>query len=136
MWYTRLSDYLISQGYELCPCVLNYEVLFQIARVTVYVNDMNLTKTLEELEKTVSHLKMEFEIKDLGKTRLCLDLKLKHCSDNILVYQSNYTRNVSPLSMTIIVHTLYANETLEEVMESEVPDLSTTLCFVVLSLLH
>ena len=67
MWYTCLSDYLISQGYELCPCVLNYEVLFQIARVTVYVVDTNLTKTPKELEKTASHLKMEFEIKDIWK---------------------------------------------------------------------
>ncbi|KAM1379986.1 hypothetical protein ACFX2I_021781 [Malus domestica] len=128
MWYTRLSDYLISQGYELCPCVLNYEVLFQIARVTVYVVNTNLTKTLEELEKTASHLKMEFEMKDLGKTRLCLDLKLKHCSDGILVYQLNYTRNVSPLSIPMIVHTLYANETLEEPMESEIPYLKVQLC--------
>ena len=86
MWYTRLSDYLISQGYELCPCVLNYEVLFQIVRVTVYVVNTNLTKTLEELEKTASYLKMEFEMKDLGKTHLCLNPKLKHCFDGILVY--------------------------------------------------
>ena len=104
-----------------CPCVLNYEVLFQIARVTVYVVNTNLTKTLEELEKTASHLKMEFEMKDLRKTRLCLDLKLKHCYDSILVYQSNYTSNVLPLSIPLIVHTLYTNETLEEVMESEIP---------------
>ena len=136
MWYTRRSDCLISQVYELCPCVLNYEVLFQIARVTVYVVNANLTKTLEELEKTASHLKMEFEMKDLRKTRLCLDLKFKHCSDDILVYQSNYTSNVLPLSIPFIVHTLYENETLEEVMESEIPYLSSTLLFVVLSSLY
>ena len=71
--------------------MLNYEVLFRIARVTVYVIDMNLTKTLEELEKTASHLKTKFEMKDLRKTLLCLDLKLKHCFEGTLVYQSNYT---------------------------------------------
>ena len=119
-----------------CPCVLNYEVLFQIARVTVYVVNTNLTKTLEEHEKTASHLKMEFEMKDLRKTRLCLDLKFKHWSDSILVYQSNYTLNVLPLSIPLIVHTLYAIETLEEVMESEIPYLSSTLRFVVLSSLY
>ena len=59
-------------------------------------------------------------MKDLRKTRLCLDLKLKHCSDGILVYQWNYTPNVSPLSIPLTIHTLYANETLEEVMESEI----------------
>ena len=111
--------------------MLNYEVLFRIARVTVYVVDMNLTKTPEELEKTASHLKMEFEMKDLGKTRLYLDLKLKHCSNGTLVYQSNYTP-----SIPVIIHTLYTNETLEEVMESEIPYLSSTLSFVVLSSLY
>ena len=57
--------------------MLNYEVLFQIVRVTVYVVNTNLTKTLEELEKTASHPKMEFEMKDLRKTHLCIDLKFK-----------------------------------------------------------
>ncbi|KAM2926661.1 hypothetical protein FF1_043998 [Malus domestica] len=119
-----------------CPCMLNYEVLFQIARVTVYVHNMNPNKTLEELEKTASHLKMEFEMKDLGKTRLCLDLKLKHCFDGILVYLLNYTLKVIPLSIPMKVHTLYANETLEGVMESEIPYMSSTLHFVILSSLY
>ena len=46
--------------------MLNYEVLFQIARVTVFVINTNLNKTPEELKKTASHLKMEFEMKDLS----------------------------------------------------------------------
>ena len=75
-------------------------------------------------------------MKDLRKTRLCLDLKLKHCFDGILVYRSNYTPNVLPLRIPLIVHTLYANEALEEVMESEIPYLSSTLRFVVLSSLY
>ncbi|KAM1985453.1 hypothetical protein ACFX16_013621 [Malus domestica] len=75
---------------------------------------------------------MEFEMKDLGKARLCLDLKFKRCSDGTLVYQSNDTLKISHLSIPLIVHTLYANETFEEVMESEVPYLSSTLRFVVL----
>ena len=94
-----------------CPYVLNYEVLFRIARVIVFVVNTNLTKTPEELEKTDSRLKTEFEMKDLRKTHLCLDLKLKHRFDGILVYQSNHTLNVLPLSISLIVHTLYANET-------------------------
>ena len=75
-------------------------------------------------------------MKDLGKTRLCLDLKFKRCSDGTLVYQSNYTSNVSHLSIPLIIHTLYANGTLEEIMESEIPYLSSTLRFVVLSSLY
>lgn len=91
---------------------------------------------MEEHEKIVLHLKTKFEIKDLGKTCLCLDLKLKHYSDGTLVYQSNYTLKVLPFEYTYDLLMLYANETLEEVMESKVPYLSSTLRFVVLSSLQ
>ena len=64
------------------------------AIVAVYVDDMNLIETSEELARTVVHLKSEFEMKDLGKTRYCLGLEIEHCSDEILVHQSNYTKNV------------------------------------------
>ena len=40
--------------------------------VAVYVDDINLIGTSEELAKTVEYLKKEFEFKDLGKTKLCL----------------------------------------------------------------
>ncbi|KAM2360608.1 hypothetical protein ACFXTH_002983 [Malus domestica] len=107
-----------------------------LTRVIVYVVDMNLTKALEEFEKIVSHLKMEFEMKDRGKTRLYLELKFKRCFDGILAYESNYTPKVLPFGYTYDLPTLYANKTLEEVMKSKVPYLSSTLRFVVLSLLH
>ena len=35
----------------------------------VYVDDMNLIGTLEELSKIVEYLNKEFEVKDLDKTR-------------------------------------------------------------------
>ncbi|XP_070681772.1 uncharacterized mitochondrial protein AtMg00810-like [Malus domestica] len=50
----------------------------------VYVDDMNLIGTLAELEEIATHLKSEFEMKDLGKTRYYLSLKIEHCSDRIL----------------------------------------------------
>jgi len=39
----------------------------RFAIVAVYIDDMNLIGTLEELEKTASHLKLEFEMKVLEK---------------------------------------------------------------------
>ena len=33
----------------------------------IYVDDLNLIGTLEELIKTTNYLKREFEMKDLGK---------------------------------------------------------------------
>ena len=44
------------------------------AIVAVYVDDMNLVGTLEELHKTTEYLKSEFEMEDLGKTKFYLGL--------------------------------------------------------------
>ena len=42
--------------------------------VAVYVDDLNLVWTLEELTKTSNCLKNKFEMKDHGKTKFCLGL--------------------------------------------------------------
>ena len=92
-----MNEHLTSQGYvnnELCPCVFIRTSHFGFAIVAVYVDDMNLIGSLAELEKIVVHLKSEFEMKDLGKTRYCLGLEIEHCSDEILGHQSNYTQKV------------------------------------------
>ena len=89
MWYNRLSAYLTSQGYvnnELCPCVFINKSHSRFVIVAVYVDDMNLIGTPEELPRTASHLKSKFEMKDLGKTRYYLGLEIGHCSDGILVH--------------------------------------------------
>ncbi|XP_070679212.1 uncharacterized protein [Malus domestica] len=46
-----------------------------------------LIETPAELEEIDAHLKLEFEMEDLRKTRYSLDLEIEHCSDGIL-----YTR--------------------------------------------
>ncbi|KAM2855266.1 hypothetical protein FF1_025609 [Malus domestica] len=143
MWYNRLSEYLTSQGYvnnELCLCVLIKKSHSGFAIVAVYVDDMNLIGTPVKLEEIAAHLKSEFEMKDLGKTRYCLGLEIKHCSDGILVHQSNYTQQVlrhfnedkaKPSSTPMVVRTLDTKrdpfrpkENEEEILELEVPYLS------------
>ncbi|KAM2871431.1 hypothetical protein FF1_019071 [Malus domestica] len=89
MWYNHLSEYLTSQGYvnnDLCPCVFIKKSHSGFAIVAVYVDDMNLIGTPEELARNVVHLKLEFEMKNLSKTQYCLGLEIKHCSDGILVH--------------------------------------------------
>ncbi|XP_070668946.1 uncharacterized protein [Malus domestica] len=46
------------------------------AIVAVYVDDMNLIGTAVELKEIAAHLKSDFEMKDLGKTRYCLCWRL------------------------------------------------------------
>ena len=50
--------------------------------------------TPEELTTTTNCLKNEFEIKDLDKTKFCLDLKIEHLSNEILIHQSMYLEKV------------------------------------------
>ena len=94
MWYNRQSEYSTIQRYmnnEVCPCVFIKKSHSEFVIIVVYVDDINLIGTPAELEEIVAHLKSKFEMKDLGKTRNCLRLKIEHCSDGILVHQSNYT---------------------------------------------
>ena len=81
MWYTHLSDYLIKERYkndELCLCVFIKKISSRFAIVAVYVDDMNIIGTLDEIKKTAAYLKSEYEMKDLRKTRFCLGLELEH----------------------------------------------------------
>ena len=94
MWYNRLSQYLLKEGYVnnlICSCIFIKKVVTGFEIIEVYVDDLNLIGTLEELIKTIDYLKKEFEMKDLGKTKYCLGQQIEHCSDGLLIYQSIYT---------------------------------------------
>ena len=66
------------------------------AIIAVYVDDLNLIGNPEELIKTINYLNKEFEMKHLGKTKYCLGLQTKHCSDGVLIHQSTYAENGTP----------------------------------------
>lgn len=60
MWYNRLNEYLIKEGYindHIYLCVFIRKFEFEFAIVAVYVNDMNLIGTLEDLLKNAKYLK-------------------------------------------------------------------------------
>jgi hypothetical protein len=58
------------------------------------VVDLNIIGTTQEIHEASNHLKTEFKMKDLGKTKFCLDLQLEHISSGILVHQSAYIQNI------------------------------------------
>jgi len=60
--------------------------------IAVYVDDQNIIGTPKEIDDARTHMKEEFEIKDLGKTKFCLGLQIEHFQDGIFVHQSNYTK--------------------------------------------
>ena len=52
----------------------------------MYVDDLYLVRALEELIRTTKYLKKKFEMKDLGKTKFCLGLQIKHFPTGVLVH--------------------------------------------------
>ena len=60
----------------------------------MYVDDLYLVGTPEELTRTAKYLKKEFEMKDLGKTKCILGLQIKHFPNGVLVHKSAYTKKI------------------------------------------
>ena len=118
MWYNRLSQYLLKEGYvnnSICPRVFIKKTENGLAIIAVYVDDLNLIGTPKELIKTANYLKKEFEMKDLGKTSYCLGLQIEYCLNDVLIQQSSYTEKVlkcfymdksHPLSSPMVVRSL------------------------------
>ena len=58
---------------SICPCIFIKKVATGFAIIVVYVDDLNLIGTPKELIKIIDYLNKEFEMKDLGKTKYCLN---------------------------------------------------------------
>ena len=78
----------------ICPCIFIKKLETRFAIITVYVDDLNLVRTPEELTRTTNYLKKEFEMKNLGKTKVCLSLQIEHFPNGVLVHQSAYIKKV------------------------------------------
>uniref|UniRef100_A0A6N2KGN2 Reverse transcriptase Ty1/copia-type domain-containing protein n=1 Tax=Salix viminalis TaxID=40686 RepID=A0A6N2KGN2_SALVM len=107
MWYNCLNEYLLKRGFEngeICPCIFIKKTISGFVIIAVYVDDLNIISTPEELTETVTYLKNEFEMKE---DKFCLGLQIKHFSNGIYVHQ---------------LMTLFDQD--EEIFGSEVPYLS------------
>ncbi|KAL0534638.1 hypothetical protein IC582_028929 [Cucumis melo] len=116
--YNRLSEYLLKEGYQnnpICPCVFIKKSQSGFAIIVVYVDDLIINGTPEELSKAIEYLKNEFEMKDLGKTKFCLGLQIEHLADGIFIHQSTYTEiflkrfymdKAHPLNILMVVRSL------------------------------
>src|ERR1051325_10704076 len=97
MWFNRLSEYLLREGYtnnSNFPCIFIKRSGKEFAIIVVYVDDINIIGTPEELLKAMNCLKKEFEMKDLGKTKLCLGLQIEHLDKGIFLHQEGYVEKV------------------------------------------
>jgi hypothetical protein len=77
IWYNRLNEFLLNKGYsnsDDCPCVFIKKSTTGFCIISVYVDDLNIIGHAKEIGEACNHLKTEFEMKDLGRTKFCLGL--------------------------------------------------------------
>jgi hypothetical protein len=97
MWYNRLKEFLLNKGYlnsDDCPCVFIRKSSTGFAIISVYVDNLNIIGHAKDIYEAHNHLKKEFEMKDLDKTKFCLGLQIEHLHTGIFVYQSAYVKKV------------------------------------------
>lgn len=56
---------------SICPCIFIKRHGKDFSIIVVYVDDIKIIRTLEELPKAINYLKKEFEMKNFEKTKLC-----------------------------------------------------------------
>ena len=91
MWFNHLSNFLLKRGYtnnDDCPCVFIKKSTNGFCIISVYVDDLNMIGTTKDIEEATTYLKMEFEMKDLGKIKFCIRLQIDHPHSGILVHRS------------------------------------------------
>jgi hypothetical protein len=89
IWYNRLKEFLLNKYYsnsDDCPCVFIRKSATGFYIISVYVNDLNIIGHTKDIHEARNHLKTEFKMKDLGRTKFCLGLQLEHLHTDILVH--------------------------------------------------
>jgi hypothetical protein len=62
--------------------------------ISVYVDDLNIIGHTKDIDETRNHLKTEFKMEDLGRTKFFLGLQLEHLQMTILIHQLAYVQKV------------------------------------------
>jgi hypothetical protein len=58
------------------------------------MDDLNIIGHTKDVDEACDHLKTEFEMKDLDRTKFCLGLQLEHLQTGILVHQFAYVQKI------------------------------------------
>lgn len=99
-WYRKLDNYLISLGLKntvVNPCVYVGLKDYQNTVIIVYVDDLIVASAnLKNMTQIKEKLKKEFKLKDLGKIKDILGMRIEREGDigDIRINQKQYINNV------------------------------------------
>jgi hypothetical protein len=81
MWYNLLKEFLLNKGYsnsDDCPCMFIRKSATGFCIISIYVDDLNIIGHTKDIDEAHHHLKMDFEMKKMDRTKFCLGLQLEH----------------------------------------------------------
>ena len=97
-WYKRLSNLLLSHGYErgmIGKTLFIKKSNFEIILVQIYVDDIIFDATQNSLcEDFVAAMQGEFEMSMMGELSFFLGLQFKQTKDGIFLCQSKYCKEI------------------------------------------
>jgi hypothetical protein len=97
IWYNRLKKFLLNKRYSNsndCPYIFIRKSSTGFCIISIYVDDLNIIGYAKAIDEACNHLKKEFEMKDLSKTKFCLGLQIKRLQMGILIHQTAYVKKV------------------------------------------
>ena len=100
MWYNRFSEYLLKEGFinnHICSYAFIKKSKSGFAIIAVYVDDLNIIETPEELAETIEYFKKKFKMKDIKETKFYLDLQIENLQNGIFVIK----QSIQKRSLTI-----------------------------------
>jgi Reverse transcriptase (RNA-dependent DNA polymerase) len=89
-WYGKLSQFLLSCNFKISWADTSLFIKYNengITIVLVYVDDIIITgNSQSEIDAIKSCLKQKFDIKDLGKIKYFLGIKIAHSSKGVFIF--------------------------------------------------
>ena len=97
-WYNRLSEFLISIGFQASKVDTSLFILSfggAMIYLLVYVDDILLTGSDSALlQRLITLLSSEFKLRDLGSAHFFLGIEVKSTSMGLLLSQHKYTLDI------------------------------------------
>ena len=73
-------------SYGLSPGLRRYKGGGLWLTMAIYADDLNLIGTIDAISQIVPQLKVQFEMKNLGETTMCLNLQVEYLAICILLH--------------------------------------------------
>jgi hypothetical protein len=97
MPYNRLKEFLLKKVtliVMIAPCVFIRKSTTGFCIISIYVDHLNIIGHTKYIDEAHNYLKMEFEMKNLGRTKFWLGLHIEHLHTGILIYQFAYVQKI------------------------------------------